>query len=167
MAGRRLRRRLPLCQGTFLSAPGLSFSSRLHRMAGKAFQSQATGFSLNALSLLDCMFPFCPVCRIPIHTLRGTWMTVIPCLPAPSPTRLWEAAVVHKGLKRQNWPGSLSSTLEITDAIRQRVSLLCKSFSGTQPNTEKVSKSVCPCAVHMCVCTHAHSHTLITYFLKQ
>ena len=113
MAGHRLRRRLPLCQGTFRSAPGLSFSSKLQRMAGKAFQCQATGFSLNALSLLDCMFPFCPVCRIPIHTLRGTRVTVIPCLPAPSPTRLREAAVVPKGLQRQNWPGSLSSTLEI------------------------------------------------------
>lgn len=43
--------------------------------------------------------------------------------------------------------------------IRQRVSLLRKSFSGTQPNTEEVSKSVCPCAVHMCVCTHTQSHT--------
>lgn len=103
----------PLMPGHFSSSAGVSLSSRLHRMAGTAFQSQATGLPLNALRLLDCMFSFCPVSRISTHTPRGTWVTVTPCLPASSPARSWEVVVVHKRLKRQNWPGPLSPTLEI------------------------------------------------------
>ena len=150
---------LPLCPGTFLPAPGcLQAADGTERQARHSSPRghRASTKCPSPTGLHVFILPSSP--NLDSYT-KGN---VGDCDPTPASVLTRQVMGGGGGPQRaQEAELARASELHLgnPDANRQWVSLLCKSFGRTQPNTGEVSKSVCPCAVHTCASTHTHRVT--------